>query len=666
MQEIDLKSISTIRMLAVDGVEKANSGHPGLPMGAAPMAYALWKGFYTHNPKNPDWLNRDRFVLSAGHGSMLQYALLHLSGYDVSLEDLKQFRQWGSKTPGHPEYGHTPGVELTTGPLGQGFATGVGMAMAEKFLAQTYNTDEYAVVDYHTYGIVSDGDLMEGVASEAASIAGNLSLGKLIYLYDSNSISIEGSTDLAFCENVGKRFEAYHWQVIHVEDGNDAQAVTQALEEAKNDERPSLIISKTHIGYGSPKADTSGAHGSPLGEEARSETREFYSWPDEDFFVPEDVAEHMLGAVERGNTSEQEWNKMFAAYQTAEPKKAAEFLKLSSGELPDGWDADLPVFSHEGDAIATRSSSGKVMQVLADTIPTFMGGSADLNSSNKTELKDKGEWTCTNHEELGRNMHYGVREHGMAAITNGLALSKAVVPFAATFFMFSDYARGAIRLSALMGVRAIYVFTHDSIAQGEDGATHQPIEHLASFRALPNMHVLRPADANEVVYAWKHAVSRTDGPTMLILSRQNLPILNREVYAPAQMAEKGAYILNPEVTNPEAILIATGSEVHLAIAAMEQMKEDGIAVRVVSMPSWEVFAEQSTEYRDEVLPPSITKRVAVEAGSRFGWERHVGQYGGFVTVDSFGASAPGGVMMEKFGFTIENIVNVTKEQIAQN
>ena len=667
-KEIDLMSINTIRMLAVDAIEKANSGHPGLPLGAAPAAYALWRNFYTHNPKNPAWLNRDRFVLSAGHGSMLQYALLHLTGYDVSLEDLKQFRQWQSKTPGHPEYGHTPGIETTTGPLGQGFATGVGMAMAERFLGQTFNIDGHTVIDYHTYGIVSDGDLMEGVASEAASIAGNLKLGKLIYLYDSNSISIEGSTDLAFTEDVAGRFAAYHWHVATVEDGNDVAAIADAIAAAKTDERPSLIVVRSHIGYGSPKQDSSSVHGSPLGDEAIKATREFYSWPEEDFYVPDGVYEHMQEAVTKGAAAEATWQEQFDEYKNAYPEKAALLMQAASGRLPDGWDADLPEFSPADyeKGIATRSASGEVMQQLSKNIPTFMGGSADLNSSNKTELKGLGEWTGVQQSEIGRNQHYGIREHAMAAITNGLALSKAIVPFAGTFFVFSDYARGAMRLSALMGLRAIYVFTHDSIGQGEDGATHQPVEQLASFRAMPNMRVWRPADANEVTEAWRQSLLRSDGPSILVLSRQNLPVIDRARYAPASGLQRGAYVLNPDVTGPEAIIIATGSEVPLALAAAEELNSSGKTIRVVSMPSYELFAEQPQTYQDEVLPPPVTARVIVEAGSRFGWERFVRAGGGFVTIDTFGSSAPGNVLMEKYGFTVENVIAAVNVQLSKN
>jgi len=652
--EIDHTCINTIRMLAVDAVEKANSGHPGLPLGAAPAAYALWRHFYTHNPKNPEWLNRDRFVLSAGHGSMLQYALLHLTGYDICLEDLTQFRQWQSNTPGHPEYGHTPGIETTTGPLGQGFATGVGMAVAERFLAQTFNTTEHPVIDYHTYGIVSDGDLMEGVASEAASIAGNLQLGKLIYLYDSNRISIEGSTDLAFTEDVAGRFAAYHWQVIPVEDGNDASAIAEAIAAAQADPRPSLIIVRSHIGFGSPKQDTAAVHGSPLGPEARAATREFYNWPEEDFHVPDGVYEHMQQAVTKGAAAEAAWQERFAAYQAAEPERAAVLMQAAAGELPDGWEADLPQFTpaEYESGIATRSASGAVMQQLAKNIPTFMGGSADLASSNKTELKELGSWTGIQQSEIGRNQHYGVREHAMAAISNGLALSPAVVPFAATFFIFSDYARGAMRLSALMGLRVIYVLTHDSIGQGEDGATHQPVEHLASFRAMPNMRVWRPADATEVTAVWRQALLRTTGPSLLVLSRQNLPVIDRDRYASTAGVANGAYVLNPEVAEPEAIIIATGSEVSLALATAAELNADGGRVRVVSMPSYELFAEQASDYQDEVLPPAVTARVVVEAGSRLGWERFGGPHGVYLTIDQFGASAPGAVVLEKYGFSV--------------
>ncbi len=663
MQEIDYISINTIRMLAIDAVEKANSGHPGLPLGAAPAAYALWQHFYRHNPRNPQWLNRDRFVLSAGHGSMLHYALLHLSGYDVSLDDLKQFRQWGSKTPGHPEYGHTRGIETTTGPLGQGFATSVGMAMAERFLSQTFNTDAHNLFDYHVYGIASDGDLMEGVSAEAASIAGNLQLGKLVYLYDSNRISIEGSTDLAFTEDVAKRFEAYRWQVLRVEDGNDAAAIASTIAAAQADMRPSLIIVHSHIGFGSPKQDSEAVHGSPLGVDARKITREFYSWPDEDFHIPTSVGQHMAEAITRGAEAESVWQEMWEAYQVDEPEKASLIKTLQAGKLPAGWDAKLPMFnpSEYKKGIATRSASEVVMQEIAKSIPTFMGGSADLASSNKTFLKGLGEWTGLQQDEVGRNQHYGIREHAMAAITNGLALSPLIIPFAATFFIFSDYARGAMRLSALMGTRSIFVLTHDSIGQGEDGATHQPVEHLASFRAMPNMRVWRPADANETTEAWRQSILRTEGPSLLVLSRQNLPVIDRTTYASAEGLIHGAYVLNPNITEPQAIIIATGSEVSLALEAATQLEADGTRVRVVSMPSFELFSEQEQIYQDDVLPPDVTARVVVEAGSRFGWERFVGKEGGFITVDTFGASAPGDVLMRKYGLT----VSAVKEKICE-
>lgn len=665
MNEIDHKSINTIRMLAVDAVEKAQSGHPGLPMGAAPAAYTLWHHFYKHNPQNPNWLNRDRFVLSAGHGSMLQYALLHLSGYSVSKEDLTQFRQWGSITPGHPEHGVTPGIETTTGPLGQGFATGVGMAMAERFMGQTYNTDNHQIIDYYTYGIVSDGDLMEGVASEAASIAGNLKLGKLVYLYDSNSISIEGSTDLAFTEDVGARFMAYGWHVEEVADGNDSAVIAEAIAAAKADERPSLIIVRSHIGFGSPKQDTAAVHGAPLGNEARQVTRKFYSWPDEDFHIPEDVADHMQQAVAKGREAEQVWQEQYDAYQAAEPTRAAELERALQGELPADWDKELPQFTAADyeKGIATRSASGQVMQALAAAIPTFMGGSADLAGSNKTWLENYGEWTGLQQSETGRNQHYGVREHAMAAITNGLALTKAIRPFAATFFIFSDYARGAIRLSALMKLPTVYVCTHDSIGQGEDGATHQPVEQLAGFRAMPNLTVWRPADANETRAVWKQALIRNDGPSMLVLSRQNLPVLDAASTALDEQVAHGGYILNPEVEDPQAIIIATGSEVQLAVAAAQTLKQDSIVVRVVSMPSYETFAAQPAEYQESVLPRPVTTRVVVEAGSRYGWERFAGADGGFVTLDSFGASAPGDVMMRELGFTVDNVVHTVHEQL---
>jgi transketolase len=653
-KELDELCINTIRMLSADAVQKANSGHPGLPMGAAAFAYTLWMNHLRFNPKDPDWLNRDRFVLSAGHGSMLQYSLLHLTGYDLPLSELKQFRQWGSKTPGHPENDLTPGVETTTGPLGQGFANGVGMALAERFLAKRYNRPGHEIIDYHTYAIVSDGDLMEGISAEAASFAGSHRLGKLIYLYDSNSISIEGSTDLTFTDDTAKRFEAYGWHVQTVDDGNDTAAVDKALAAAKKDDRPSLIVLKTHIGFGSPnKHDTASAHGSPLGEDEVAKTKQNLGWPAEpDFYIPEEALKHFRTSLDRGKTLQADWSKRFKSYTEAFPKEAQELKDLTGGERYRLWEDVLPVFSADENPMATREASGKVINALAPAIPLFIGGSADLGPSNNTNLNDfpaiGAEWP-----DNARNIHYGVREHAMAGIMNGMALSKAVIPFGGTFLIFSDYMRNSMRLAALMGLQVIYVLTHDSIGQGEDGATHQPVEQLAALRAIPNMTVIRPSDATETVEAWRQALLKADGPTALVLTRQKLPVFDRSALAPASGLAKGAYVVKDCDGKPDIILIATGSEVSISLEAADKL---AAKVRVVSMPSTNLFEQQSQSYKDSVLPPKVTKRLAVEAASPFGWDRYVGPAGATVTLDRFGASAPGAVMMEKYGFTADNIV----------
>jgi transketolase len=646
-------------MLSADAVEQANSGHPGLPMGAAAFAYTLWMNHLRFNPKNPDWINRDRFVLSAGHGSMLLYSLLHLTGYDLPLSELKRFRQWGSKCPGHPEHGLTPGVETTTGPLGQGFANGVGMALAERLLADRYNRPGHAIIDYHTYAIVSDGDLMEGISAEAASFAGGLKLGKLIYLYDSNRISIEGSTDLAFCEDTAKRFEAYGWHVLAVEDGNDTVAVDTALEAAKKDSRPSLVILRTHIGFGSPgKHDSAAAHGSPLGAEELAKTKENLGWPAKPtFHVPAAALNRMRQSVGRGDKLEQAWNKRLAAYKKAFPGLAAELQSFTSGQQPRDWQDGLPTFSPEDPPMATREASGAVMNAIAAKLPLFLGGSADLAPSNNTRLKDFGDITCDGWQPGARNLHFGVREHAMGGILNGLALSKAITPFGGTFLTFSDYMRGAMRLAAIMKQRVIYVLTHDSIGQGEDGTTHQPIEHLASLRAVPDMTVIRPADANETVEAWRQAML-ADGPTALVLTRQKLPVIDRSSLAGADCLRFGAYVLKDCAGTPDILLIATGSEVPLALEASNALGAKGIKARVVSMPSIELFERQSGKYRDSVLPEG-PPRLIIEAASSFGWDRYLGRYGGIVSIDVFGDSAPGQVMMEKYGFTSANVVKQT-------
>ncbi len=657
LTDIDQLCVNVIRGLAMDAVQKANSGHPGMPMGAADMAYVLWTRYLRHNPRNPHWPNRDRFILSAGHGSMLLYALLHLTGYDVSIEDLQQFRQWGSKTPGHPEYDLEMGVEITTGPLGQGFATGVGMAIAERWLAHHFNRPGFPVVDHYIYAIVSDGDLMEGISHEAASLAGHLGLGRLIYLYDDNHISIDGPTDLAFSEDVARRFTAYGWHVERV-NGHDREAIARAIAAARREtERPSLIMARTHIAYGSPhKQDTAAAHGAPLGEEEVRLTKERLGLPaDKTFWVPDEVYAHMRQAVERGAEWEREWREMFERYRAEYPDLAEEFERALRGELPEGWDADLPTFE-AGQSIATRKASGAVLNALAPRVPNLVGGSADLTPSNNTYLKGFGDLSRSN--PAARNVHYGVREHAMAAALNGMTLHGGVIAYGGTFLVFSDYMRPSLRLAALMRIPTIFVFTHDSVWIGEDGPTHQPVEHLPSLRAIPNLTVIRPSDANEVVEAWRYALTHRDsGPIALLLTRQGIPVLDRSRLAPASGLHRGAYVLaEAEGGEPELILLASGSEVHLVVAAREELQKEGIPTRVVAMPSWEIFERQPAEYKQEVLPPTVTKRLAVEAAVPLGWERYVGTEGDVLGIDHFGASAPYKVLLEKFGFTVENIV----------
>lgn len=651
MLDIELKRINTIRMLAVDGVQKANSGHPGLPMGAASMAYVLWTRFLKHNPADPQWPNRDRFILSAGHGSMLLYALLYLTGYDLSLDDLKQFRQWGSRTPGHPEYGLTPGVETTTGPLGQGFTNGVGMAIAARHLEATFNTTEHAVIDHWIYAIVSDGDLMEGITSEAASLAGHLKLGNLIYLYDNNSISIEGDTGLAFTEDVGRRFEAYGWQVLRVEDGNDLDAIDAAIRFAQAEPtRPSLIMVTTQIGYGSPnKAGTAEVHGAPLGADEVAATKEALGWPQEPaFYVPDDVLAFFREAQKRGAEAQAAWQQTLDAWAKANPDKATLWKQLVEGDLGDEWEQHLPVFE-EGKA-ATRNASGKVMNAIAAYVPGMIGGAADLEPSTKTYLKDYESIKPGNYG--GRNIHFGVREHAMGGIANGMAVYAKLIPYTATFLVFSDYMRPSIRLAALSEFPTVFVFTHDSIGLGEDGPTHQPIEHIMSLRLIPHLDVIRPADANETAGAWRAAIRNRERPTVLLFTRQNVPILTGDVRAIWDGVERGAYVLSEaEGGDPAVILIGTGSEVHLALDAQKLLAEKGVLARVVSMPSWERFERQPQEYRDSVLPPEITARVAVEAGVTLGWEKWVGPQGAVVGVDRFGASAPYQTIYEQFGLT---------------
>jgi transketolase len=652
-EELDQLCINTIRLLAVDMVEKAKSGHPGLPLGAGAMAYVLWAKAMRHNPKNPHWPNRDRFVLSAGHGSALLYALLHMTGYDLTLDDLKNFRQWESHTPGHPEYGMTPGVETTTGPLGQGIATAVGMAIAERYLAEVFNQAGFPIVDHRTYVLCGDGDLMEGIASEAASIAGHLKLAKLICLYDDNKISIEGSTDLAFTEDVRRRFLSYGWRVIEVE-GNDIAGVTASLKKAKAEkERPTLIKAHTHIGFGCPKKqDTSSAHGEPLGADELSAVKKCFGFlPERTFFVPEQATAHCALVTQRGAKAEAQWQRLFVKYAKAYPDKAELYQQSLRGELPNGWQQALPSFA-ASEAQATRQASGKVLNALAAAIPQLIGGSADLAPSNNTLIKGAADFSAQT--PGGRNLRFGVREHAMGAIVNGMALSGQLRPYGATFLVFADYLRPSIRLAALMQVPSLFVFTHDSIGLGEDGPTHQPIEHLAALRVIPHLTVLRPADANETAAAWRIILERRR-PAVLVLSRQKLPVLDPTACPALTGVEKGAYVLT-DCDQPQLILIATGSEVHLALAAANRIKEAGLRVRVVSMPSWELFAEQSQEYRNQVLPPSVKARLAIEAASPLGWHRWVGDNGDVIAIERFGASAPGEVLMSHFGFTIDNVV----------
>ncbi len=660
--ELAEKSINTIRFLAVDAVQKSESGHPGMPMGTAPLAYVLWTRFLRHNPADPNWLNRDRFVLSAGHGSMLLYSLLHLTGYgDMPMEELKNFRQWGSKTAGHPENFLAEGIETTTGPLGQGFGNAVGFAIAEKHLAAQFNRPDFPVVDHYTYGICSDGDLMEGVSHEAASLAGHLGLGKLIFFYDDNEISIDGSTDLSFTEDVGRRFEAYDWHVQHVDDGNDLEAIEHCLTRAQEEsERPSLIIVHTTIGYGSPnKQDTAAAHGEPLGEEEVKLTKQNLGWPeDRTFHVPEEVYQHMRGsALSRGKAAKDSWTKLWSAYENAHPDLAARYQSWLKQEPEDGWEDAIPVFE-AGSSLATRAASGKVLNAVADKVGFLIGGSADLTPSNKTDIKGREDFQ--KETPGGAYLRFGVREHAMASACNGIALHEGLRPYCGTFLIFSDYMRPAVRLSALMKVPVVYVFTHDSIGLGEDGPTHQPIEHLMSLRAIPNMTLIRPGDANETAEAWKVAVSHPDGPIALALTRQGLPTIDRSKYAPASGLRRGAYTVLDCEGEPDIILIGTGSEVQHVIAAVEEMQSQGVKARAVSMPSWELFDRQPDPYKEEVLPRSVRRRVAVEAGTVVGWERYVGLDGAVVGMDRFGSSAPGDVVMQKFGFTKDHVVRVAR------
>jgi len=673
MTKMDELCINTIRMLSVDMVQEANSGHPGLPMGAAPMAYVLWTRFLRHNPNHPKWPDRDRFVLSAGHGSALLYSLLHVTGYDLSIEELKRFRQWGSKTPGHPENQDTPGVECTTGPLGQGFGNGVGMAIAERFLAAKFNRPGYEIVDHYTYAIVSDGDLMEGVASEAASLAGHLKLGKLIYLYDNNHITLAGEIGLNFTEDVCKRFEAYGWHVQSIEDGSDIEAISKAITTAQDEtSRPSLISVKTHIGYGSPhKQDTFEAHGSPLGPEEVIATKKNLGWPIEPmFYIPDETLTHFRKAIHKGVQLEAKWAANLESYGKTYPEFRMEWDRWVKSILPDHWDKDIPVFPPDAKGLATRSAGGQVINAIASHTPSLVGGSADLNPSTNTALKGKGNFQYPGSGDKtlqgsisgpwgydGANIHFGVREHAMGSILNGIALHGGLIPFGSTFLIFSDYMRPSIRLAALMKLHVIYIFTHDSIALGEDGPTHQPVEQLASLRAMPNLTVIRPADANETAEAWRMAIEHKGGPVAIILTRQNVPVIDRSKFNPSTGVRKGAYVLADSASKkPEIILIATGSEVHLAIDVYEKLKAEGIQARVVNMPSWELFELQPETYRNKIILPEVTKRISIEAGSTQGWHRYVGLEGEAIGIDHFGASAPMKILLREFGFTSENIL----------
>jgi len=671
---LDQQCIDTLRFLSVDAVQKAGSGHPGMPLGAAPMAYALWARVLRFNPHNPDWADRDRFVLSAGHGSMLLYSLLHLTGHALSLDDIKAFRQWGSKAPGHPERGHTPGVEVTTGPLGQGFANAVGMAIGEAQLAARYNRPGHAVIDHHTYVIVGDGDLMEGVAAEAASLAGHLKLGKLICLYDDNRVTLSAGTDMAFSEDRAARFAACGWHTVAVTDGNDVEAITAALQAARSEaSRPSLILVRTHIGYGSPnKHDSFEAHGSPLGVDEVRLTKQGLGWPTEPpFLIPEPALAHMRRAVARGQSAEAAWGQRMQAHALAFPNLAAELQCSLRGELPAGWDADIPVFPADAKGMATRAASAKVMNAMAARLPALTGGSADLDTSTKTALKGFGDFnppsTAADDTQgsngggwshAGRNLHFGVREHAMGAIVNGLAAHGGFIPYGATFLIFCDYMRPAIRLAALMRLHVVHVFTHDSLAVGEDGPTHQPVEQLASLRAMPGLTVIRPADANETAVAWKVAVESRQRPVLLALTRQEVPTLDRGRHASAEGLRRGAYVLSDAQGQPPGlILIASGSEVALILAAAELLQREGIAVRCVSMPSWDLFDAQPQSYRDEVLPPTTLARLAVELGVAQGWHRYVGDRGDVLGVERFGSSAPADILLREYGFTIDNVAS---------
>ena len=665
-ESLDRLAIDTIRTLSIDGVQAANSGHPGAPMGAAPMAYVLWTRYLRHAPTHPEWADRDRFVLSAGHASMLLYSLLHLTGYDLPLDELRRFRQWGSRTPGHPEHGLTAGVEATTGPLGQGFANAVGMAIAERRLAAEFNRDGHRIVDHWTYGICSDGDLQEGIASEAASLAGHLRLGRLVFLYDDNHIQLDGPTTMAWSEDVTRRFDAYGWHTQHVADGTDVEAIAAAIEAARADDRPSLIAVRTHIGYGSPnKQDSQKAHGSPLGPDEVRLVKEAYGWdPDRTFYEPEEALAHFRRAVPAGEELVADWERRLEEYAAAEPELAAEFRRRVAGDLRPGWDAALPT-SSEGEEVATRSVSQASIQALAPTVPELFGGSADLSESNLTDVKGGGDFEAG---EAGRNLRFGVREHGMGGVVNGIAYHGGFIPYGATFLTFSDYMRGSVRLAALAGIHVVYVWTHDSIGLGEDGPTHQPVEHYAALRAIPNLWFIRPGDANEAAAAWAVAVSRRDGPVGLSLTRQKLPTLPGTAERARHGVARGGYVLR-EASNetsggaPAVILIGTGSELQLAFGAAEALERDGLPSRVVSLPCWERFEAQDEAYRESVLPAAVRRRVSVEVGVSLGWDRWVGPDGAIIALDHFGASAPAPTIFEKFGFTVDRVAEVARRVV---
>lgn len=662
-QSLVQTAINTVRVLAADAVQKANSGHPGMPMGAAPMAHVLWSDAMNYNAQSPDWLNRDRFILSAGHGCMLQYIYLYLTGYEISMEDLKSFRRLHSKTPGHPEYGLLKGIEVTTGPLGQGFANGVGFAIGQKYLAARYNKPGFELFNYNIYAICSDGDLNEGVSAEAASLAGHLKLGNIIYLYDDNHISIEGDTELAFTEDVAKRFDAYGWHVQIVEDGNDVEAIAAAVEKAKAvTDRPSIINVRTQIAYGSPnKVNTAGAHGSPLGDAEVKLVKEKLGFdPEQHFVVADDVLKYYREKGARGAAKEKAWNDLFAEYRKAHPELAKEFEMLSKGQLPEGWEKNIPVFKPEDGKLATRQASGKVLNAVADALPSLIGGAADLAPSTETLLKKYKSFTPDNYS--GRNFHFGIREHGMGSVLNGMALTPTIIPYGATFLIFSEYMRPPIRLAAIMKIRPIFIYTHDSIGLGEDGTTHQPIEQLISLRSIPNTLVIRPADANETAQAWRVALQYQNGPVVIVLTRQGLPVIDQTKYTSATELEKGAYILS-DAENPSLILIATGSEVSLVLDAQAKLKEEGIAARVVSMPSWELFEKQDASYKEKVFPKGLRKRLAVEAGSVLGWHKYVTDEGDILGMTTFGESAPAADLMKFFGFTVDNVVKRAKQLV---